>query len=310
MPGIQINQGQLYLRAGLNKALFKRAVDTTTAVFSGGYYKRYVSGFHVGLGYRTHLLNHLYLQTDYIYSQFNRFGFLSGNGNFSKNIHYNSNEFLMGVLYKFGKQANQVASHMTLKLKGLYIGLQGIINITSDKQTFNLPGTIKLYPPRAIHGGKVGMSFGYSQFFAQHYYLAEEISMQGIQNSRLYASGGPKRGTKMFDGLRYGVSILPGYAINHNNLIYTRIGWQRAWFKVSGDLYTQPPGMGPAFSTYRNGLRLGLGYEAGLTSRLGLNCEYNYVIFKRIRNTSGTTEFIYKPRSHQMMLGLNYHFSF
>ena len=78
MPGIQVNQGRLFLRAGLNKALFKRAVDPATATNNGDNYKRYASGFNVGLGYRTHLLNQLYLQTDYIHSQFNRFGYQSG----------------------------------------------------------------------------------------------------------------------------------------------------------------------------------------------------------------------------------------
>lgn len=306
MPGVRVNQGRLFLRAGLSKALFKRAVDTNTAINSGDNYKRYASGFHVGLGYRTRLLNQIYLQTDYIYSQFNRFGYLSSSGNQSKNIHINSNEFLIGMLYQFGHHTKQATTQTMLKLKGSYAGLQGIMNITSDNMTYGVPGTSKFIVPRSIHGGKVGVSYGYSQLFAQRFYLAEELSMQGIINDRLYSTGTVR--SKMFDGLRYGLSMLPGYAINHNNLIYTRVGWQRAWFKKSGYLDINR-GMGPNFNTYRNGLRLGLGYEAGLTSRLGLNCEYDYTTFKSIRTTSGTSEFTYKPRSHQIMLGLNYRFN-
>ena len=311
MPGVRVNQGRLFLRAGLNKALFKRAVDATTANTSGNNYKRYASGFHVGVGYRTHLLNQLYLQTDYIYSQFNQFNYLAGNGSATKNIHINSNVFLMGLLYQFGNQAGKAASHTALKLQGLYAGLQGIMNATSDKFTYGVPGTSKTSWPYTIHGGKLGISLGYSQLFLQHLYLAEEFSMQGIINSRqnAFPANTPPITAKVSDGLRYGLSVLPGYAINHNNVIYTRLGWQRAWFKGSGDLNTAR-GAGPKFSTYRNGLRLGIGYNAGLTSRLGLNCEYDFTTFNSIRTTSGTSEFTYKPRSHQMLLGLNYRFAF
>ena len=234
-----------------------------------------------------------------------------GNGTATKNIHINSNAFLMGLLYQFGGQANKIASHTALKLQGLYAGLQGIMNATSDKFSYGVPGTSKTSWPYTIHGGKLGISLGYSQLFLRHLYLAEEFSMQGIINSRerVIPTGTPTVAAKVFDGLRYGLSVLPGYAINHNNVVYTRLGWQRAWFKGSGDLNTDR-GAGPKFSTHRNGLRLGIGYNAGLTSRLGLNCEYDYTTFKSIRNTSGTSEFTYKPRSHQMMLGLNYRFAF
>lgn len=305
MPGLHFNQSSLFLRLGLSKALFKRTASSNHTNTRGNNYQRYFSGGHIGLGYRVSLIKRLFLQVDYIYTHYNMQSVLSSNGNGRAFSRDNSNEFLMGLFYQLGRKTTAAAHKTQLHLNALYLGMQGIMNTVMTKRRFS--SSFIVHEKTGIHGGKLGLSAGYGHLFRQHLYLAGEITTQGVSNHYL----GNLRGTrsKLRDGLRYGLSILPGYVINPSNMIYTRIGWQRGWFKKSGavnDNFTE----GPLFSTYSNGLRLGIGYTTALTSALALNTEYSYVSYRSFRSTNTAGSVItYRPRSYQVMLGLTYRFS-
>ena len=304
MPGLHLNQSSLFLRLGLSKALFKRTASAAYTNARGNNYERYFSGSHIGLGYRVSLIKHLFLQVDYIYTHYNMQSVLSSNGNGRTFSRDNSNEFLMGLFYQLRQKTTAAAHKAQLHLNAMYLGMQGIMNTVMTKRRFS--GSFTVHEKTGIHGGKLGLSFGYGHLFKQHFYLAGEITTQGVSNHYLGNLQGTR--SKLRDGLRYGLSMLPGYVINPSNMIYTRIGWQRGWFKKSGavnDNFTE----GPLFSTYSNGLRLGIGYTTALTSALALNTEYSYVSYRSFRSTNSAGSVItYRPRSYQVMLGLMYRF--
>ena len=315
MPGIKINGSRLYLRAGLSKARFKSRVDTGSLTSRGAPYSgRYVSGVNAGLGYQTPLFDQLFLQADYIYTHYHQTSSLNTAGTIRDFDRYSSNEFLMGLLYKFNKTpASHNTPHSAIH-SGVYLGLQGIYSDTKMKYS-QATTSIDLHnDDRVMRGGKVGLSLGYNHRFGHYFYLAEELSYQFLQ-TKLTAgnfSTTPTREHKVRDGMRIGFSIVPGFTINKANVIYTRLGIEHAKFKNTGSEDSDILGNGANFHEYKNGFRTGIGYETALTDRLSLNGEYDYTIYKRIHNSitdgNGSSDNWYKPRSFQYMLGLKYHF--
>lgn len=202
MPGMHLNQGSLFLRFGLSKAGFKRTGSATNTSTRADNYKHYYSGAHVGLGYRVHLLRHLFLQADYIYTHYRMHSVLSSDGSTTRTcIRDNSSTALIGLFYQVGRGVNAAANAVKLHLDSFYVGMQGIMNMTSIHGKY-ATNVIVVDEKAGIHGGKLGMSVGYGHLFDRHFYLAAEISRQGFLNHFKY--GRNANIMKQWDGLRYG----------------------------------------------------------------------------------------------------------
>ena len=316
MPGIKINGSRLYLRAGVSKARFKSWVDKNNLAFrSAPYNGRYMSGVNAGLGYQTPLFDQLFLQADYIYTHYHQSSNRNTAGTIREFDRYSSNEFLMGLLYKFNKTpASHNTTHSAIH-SGVYLGLQGIYNDTKFKYSdIKITGVAVHNDDELMRGGKVGLSLGYNHCFSHYFYLAEELSYQFLQTKLSINSNtsAPPRSHDVRDGMRLGFSIVPGFAINKANIIYTRLGIEHAKFKNTGWQGSDTMGGGANFHEYKNGFRTGIGYETALTNQLSLNGEYDYTVYKRIHTSiadvNSTSDNWYKPRSFQYMIGLKYHF--
>ena len=303
LPGMHLGNENIYIRAGWVRAKFTRNAESTARASAEQFNKK-SNGIQLGLGIKNQIINHLFLQMDYIYSYFQKFHNTDNAGNDDNFYRPISNQFLLGLMYEFGHHASNASKQAHLKMSSLYAGIEGIYNATRVITIADRGANADETWDRLIRGGKIGMNLGYSRLFWKHFYFGEEASLQFLQTKYTHDNNH----YSLRDGFRYGLSVVPGYAINQSNILFTKLGWQRAKFKKSGNEATGT-NRGPNFSTYKNGLMLGLGFETALTSTLSLKTEYDYTRFARIRNTRATTEhFTYKPQSSQYIVGLSYHF--
>lgn len=110
----------------------------------------------------------------------------------------------------------------------------------------------------------------------------------------------------------YGISILPGYQLTNNALVYGRLGYARGNFKYSE--YKDNVN-GVTERSWLNGYRYGAGIATSLTDQLGLRLEYNHLSYQRFTNNNfpgfpGKVRTIsLKPEIDSFELGLVYRFS-
>ena len=303
LPGIHLNKASLYARIGWTMARFTRNASATARTNSGIEFNHHYSGMQTGLGYRTHLFNKFFLQADYIYSYYSKRESKDGGGDGTVFYRSFSNSYLVGLMYQFGHQTQQYAHQAALKLKGLYTGMQFISNMTRIETHADRPGAADENWDHLIRGVKLGLNVGYSYLCKKNFYLAAEASTQFITNQ--FEEIG--NNYKLKDGMRYGLSLLPGYRLNDSNLVFARLGWELAKFKRTGTVAVAS-NLGPNFNKYLNGFRVGLGYETALTHRLSLNAEYDYTLYEKFANSQGTGRFNYTPQSSQFLIGLAYRF--
>jgi outer membrane immunogenic protein len=107
----------------------------------------------------------------------------------------------------------------------------------------------------------------------------------------------------------YGISVLPGIQINPNSLLYARLGYENARFKI----ITTDISIGNA-SNRRDGFRYGLGLRTNLYRAFDFRMDYSRVQYDTTKlhtfdATSSTTKTTWiKPRQQLLEFGLIYNF--
>lgn len=122
-----------------------------------------------------------------------------------------------------------------------------------------------------ISGGVYG---GYGRTMPHNLYLGLEA------NAGYSDADGGVGGADVEIDETYGVSLRPGYVLNENTLLYTRVGWQRTAFEASS-----PTGSNDSM---REGLRTGVGVDFAMSENFIFRTEYNYT-WNNDFNAQGTT---------------------
>lgn len=174
------------------------------------------------------------------------------------------------------------------------------------------------------HNAALNLSAGYAMSFGQ-FNLAGELSYQTSYGEATPYSGSLVEGSyrdsfsekiELANGVA--ISILPGYKIGKDTLVYGRLGYVRAKAKSS---YSWSNNQGDSDyesdSTKVNGIQYGIGVKHAFTLKLSAVLEYQAVNFKKktIFSESGSGDgytWSYKetiqPSSNGVLMGMQYAF--
>lgn len=174
------------------------------------------------------------------------------------------------------------------------------------------------------HNAALNLSAGYAMSFGQ-FNLAGELSYQTSYGKATpyaysYSSNGYSYSESLKIELTKGVaiSILPGYKVGKDTLVYGRLGYVRAKAKSA---YSESDNEGYSYSendsTKVSGIQYGIGVKHAFTPKLSAVLEYQAVNFKKKTILSesdsgdGWTE-SYKetiqPSSNGVLMGMQYAF--
>lgn len=195
-----------------------------------------------------------------------------------KNITFLSSALLLSV-FLVAPQA-----HAAPKGGSPYVGITAGYGTAKDKLTIlgkhsTKESTIK----GRTKGTPVGVFAGYGYHFQNDFYLAGEADY--IRNlGRTYKSTA--------GGSSFGVSVLPGYFVRPNTLLFSRIGYRHG---EDGE----------------NGLAFGGGVSQYLTDNLELRLEYVSTRFgthHREKDKISDVSYRMKESDQNVRLGVSYHF--
>jgi len=189
---------------------------------------------------------------------------------------------------------------------GAYIGVGISRDYSNIKNTYN-DGSGSLTSKGLASSGVDGQVYlGYGQFFDQFYLALEanadwssEEYQDNFNNDIIRGSTG---GDSIKNNFRWGISLLPGYQLAPNVLLYGRLGYAWANFKFDGS------------SEDLSGFRLGGGFEVAIAQDWGLRLDYSHTWYGSQSYSSnqlrtGLTSAKFTPGSDQVVLGVDYHFA-
>jgi len=191
---------------------------------------------------------------------------------------------------------------------GLYVGGGLALNKMTVKETLtsNL-GRFDSYFGDNDHHAALNLNAGYGMSFGQ-FNVAAELSYQtGMGKTLNYSYSTPLGSESQEYKLKnpWAISILPGYKVGKDTLVYGRIGYIRAKgeYKLTVDDDSEIRS-----HTYKGRL-LGIGVKHAVTPRLAGVLEYQAANFKKktVYSESGV-DWTYKPSANGVLLGLMYTF--
>jgi outer membrane immunogenic protein len=176
------------------------------------------------------------------------------------------------------------------------------------------PGSLNVVDKEHFAGmGVFGSLFaGYARTY-NRYYLAGEININSSSVKYQLVNDEYAHSTfaKTYFNLRYseGVSLLPGYLLSENTLVYARIGYMNGKLKI---VESDPTIM--SSNKNRSGIRYGLGMQHSFTPRLALRMDYSQVSYQSVNSNlfepfgmvTKTTKIT--PTTAQVGFGLIYSF--
>ncbi len=178
------------------------------------------------------------------------------------------------------------------------------------------------------HSVGLNLNLGYGMSFGQ-FNLAGELSYQpSMAEAKSYSSNGYSTGGDSYsDSAEFkltkgmAISILPGYKIGDNTLVYGRLGHVRATASGSDSWSENYDGDfdsgSESYSTKVDGILLGVGMKHAFTPKLSAVLEYQAVNFKKAAGWSEfeswedgweTSTTAVKPSVNGVLLGIQYAF--
>lgn len=214
-------------------------------------------------------------------------------------------------------------------LNGLYVGLglgpdyasiqqnASISQVNSGILEFNARDTTQVAAT-----GVFGTLFaGYGMFFTNPYipccknlYLAAELngnlsSMEHERKNTEYVHGTFSKTTYKMNS-SYGISFLPGFLVTKSALVYARVGYSNANFKVStSDISLQ------SIHKDLGGFRWGFGVKQDLMKQVSMRLDYSHVDYENAKMSaldtlSNTTKITHvTPHTNEVEASLIYNFA-
>jgi len=182
---------------------------------------------------------------------------------------------------------------------GLYAGFGvgrdtadfGVKHTITKTDTFFDTSISKTDTENAAGNGYLGSIFaGYGVSFNK-FYLAGELGVQTSSleyNNSLTNSYGNTQKTTISIDYNLSASILPGYKVSDNTLIYGRVGYVYGDFDINNKFIDTN---GNSFTTWDkgrglNGIRYGVGIQTKTYKKLDLRLEYNHIVYQDFNTSS------------------------
>lgn len=110
-----------------------------------------------------------------------------------------------------------------------------------------------------------------------------------------------------------GVSVLPGYQITPDTILFSRIGWVNGYFKLNDSLNNGGSvffgNQAISIGTNKSGLELGLGMDTLISQDFSIRGEYDWEHFQTISvNGAANQHLTLKPNINNFDLSFIYHF--
>lgn len=345
LPSYHINSRTHYfLRLA---AKFMQLKKTGNVVGTSKNYSEQLTGYTAGLGVSTKLGAHMTLRGEFDDTFYPSFTISSVTApTTTYKLYPVSQQFILGLTYHFDSDAPVIGPYTVLpstinsalyytytmnkvkrilSLDGVYFGASGGISsmtFVQKQMTFVTNGTSSPTPATQYQNLDIGAFSpalhayaGYGATLSPHFYLGleGEFTFSNLRSeTRNTALAKNWEIDKSFDA---GVSIVPGYLINHSNLLYLNIGFIVGQFSRTGNYMS-----GLNFKQIRPGAILGGGYEFAITPHLSIRTEYDFKVFEGISKDTRTNEVIngtsqpvkvsanYSPTSNTFAMGVNYRF--
>lgn len=168
------------------------------------------------------------------------------------------------------------------------------------------------------HSFELNLNAGYGMSFGQFNVAGEFSYATGLGEATPYSWGYSDIGgfsynysTKAELSNAWAISILPGYKLSNNTLIYGRLGYVGAKLKLS-ESYSDSNGFSDGYSDSKsvNGILYGIGMKHAFTPQLAAVLEYQATDFKKETFADGGEGFseYAEPASNGVLLGIQYSF--
>jgi outer membrane immunogenic protein len=200
----------------------------------------------------------------------------------------------------------------TASYAGNFDGLYAGVGAGLERTTLDLDESAMRHSAHdsATKDGYLGSLFaGYSTIIGSSFYLGGELNVDG---STTHFSGDSNvRTTTARLNRVYGISVLPGFVVSDNTLVYARLGLVKAHYSIRD--YADKFGYNANKTGDVNGKRYGVGVSQNISPNLNLRLEYSRINYSSI-NTSGkvaglvTINNRFSPKTDRLELGLSYHF--
>lgn len=214
--------------------------------------------------------------------------------------------------------------------QGFYLGGELGYDYAKIYENFSFPFTTSHGPSQldgyahsAATGFVGGGLIGYGKMLTNKLYLGTEILANGSQAStKNQATYSHFHDTGLYDHDGYsnvisfknnvGISFLPGFQANKNNLFYGRLGYSLAHVSSTENVifYGQPFNLPLTTTPYTNsyspsGFSYGLGFETAFINQLSVRGEFIHTDYRSFTTLLGNQISI---ADNQAMIGLLYHF--
>jgi opacity protein-like surface antigen len=141
-------------------------------------------------------------------------------------------------------------------------------------------------------GGFGELFVGYGRTFCGGFYLGAEASVEGSSQQWEFISDTTPAFAELVTGTTeddahytvdvkrsYGASLLPGYFISSNTMLYGRVGYKRSRFEEKFDQQGYPH---LDIDEDISGLRLGVGLQTSLSCHLSLRAEFSHTNYENL----------------------------
>lgn len=312
LPGWQLNdRNRLYARFGWAQAEFDQENNNPDA-YGPAFHAKARSGVETGLGWMMQLSQKLALRLEYDHFNYNAFKTVYSttdahtlDGNYAYKSSFD--QFTAGVSYYFSPNTptNNTAQAIAIP-HGLYVGgdvgrssadlkvYETASNNTYD-YNYNLQGYVR-----------AGAHLGYRLAFTPTFSTALEVFANTDSNQMNYRNIDVSsiHEAKYREKDSFGLSVLPGYNITPDNLLYARLGIINSRFTKSSNTQETPD-----FSVGQHGTEVGAGYEIAIASHWSILGEYDHAMYAKINTyTHDGYKVSYSPEDNLYKLGFNYYF--
>lgn len=209
----------------------------------------------------------------------------------------------------------------TMLKDGFYVGAQVGYDMYRISHDFTVEGDdVELDgdPTLSVDGWVGGLFLGFGKYW-DNFYLGAEIfgNASGAKSDWDTSVEDDDEGVDVDIDVKvksqYGISLLPGYKINNNSLLYLRVGYN--WAKVDFDADASDDDGDDLFGSDDNetvhGWGYGVGIETLLMDNLSVRAEYTYTKYNDPDNDDeddGHVDFDHLS-DNQFMMSLIYHIS-
>lgn len=192
---------------------------------------------------------------------------------------------------------------------GFYVGVDGGRDTATIKENDNYSDGLFInsnVEANHLDGFLWGAHAGYNLFLTHHFVLGTEVFWNQSDAKLDWQHSVDFANRQLSINHSVGASVLPGWQLDSNNRLYTRLGWIQSYFDQEGNstlLY------GPTFNNTRSeGFESGLGYLVAFANRWDLRMEYDHADYNTISRSNGTDNYSYKPQLDRYTLGVDCNF--